>query len=78
MVDTNIDPLGCSREYGNPSGHSLYSGGFFVFVFLDIFHGEYSFKNVDKTFYFLTLFGTVSIVFLILFDRLYTGLHTLN
>lgn len=78
MVDTNIDPIGCSREYGNPSGHAIYSGGYFVFVFLDIFHGEYSYQTVNKTFYFVSLFATASIAFLIMFDRLYTGLHSLN
>jgi len=44
MSNSKILPLGCSNEYGNPSGHALFASGFFFFLFLDIFHGIYSYS----------------------------------
>jgi membrane-associated phospholipid phosphatase len=39
MVSGDIKPISCSREFGNPSGHSLAASFFAVAVFLDVFHG---------------------------------------
>ena len=38
MVSDSIKVYGCSAEYGNPSGHSLFAAAFNLFFFLDIFH----------------------------------------
>lgn len=46
MSESNIIPYDCTNEYGNPSGHSIFSAGFFMFLFLDIFHGELKEKQV--------------------------------
>jgi membrane-associated phospholipid phosphatase len=35
MVWGDLTAIGCSHEYGQPSGHSLFSAGFAMFVFLD-------------------------------------------
>ena len=78
MTSLPITPLGCSPEYGNPSGHQLYSSAFFTFMFLDIFHGEYRYGQVSKTAYYLSYAGTLFVIFMMGFSRLYTGLHTLN
>lgn len=40
MTDEKVIPIGCSHEYGNPSGHALFAASFFLFMFLDIFHAE--------------------------------------
>lgn len=44
MIDSYLTPYGCSAEYGNPSGHSLFASAFNFFMFLDYFHGEYKNK----------------------------------
>jgi len=38
MVTQEINPLSCSKEFGNPSGHSFSSTLFSIVVFLDYFH----------------------------------------
>ena len=78
MVDDAIVPIGCSHEYGNPSGHSLFVAGFFVFMFLDIIHGEHKNKPVTPLVYCLSLVGTIIIVLLMAYDRLYNGVHSIN
>ena len=44
MYSEKIQVFGCSAEYGNPSGHSIFAAAFNSFVFLDVFHK----KNEDK------------------------------
>jgi membrane-associated phospholipid phosphatase len=76
MVTTQIKVYGCSAEYGNPSGHSLFAAGFNFFFFLDICHGtkyRYS-KPIYFTLLVLAIFLTVTIGF----ARFYVGVHTLN
>lgn len=77
MVPNNvINVYGCSSEYGNPSGHSLFAAAFNIFFFLDIFHsGRYTYS---KPIYFSLLFLACAITFLIGFARFYVGVHTLN
>jgi membrane-associated phospholipid phosphatase len=41
MSDDKILPYDCSHEYGNPSGHSIFAMGFFVFLFLDVYHKKH-------------------------------------
>lgn len=36
----DIEPLSCSKEYGNPSGHSSAAFATSIVLFLDLFHGE--------------------------------------
>ena len=38
-TDSEVIPRGCTSNYGHPSGHTIKAVGFFVFYFLDIFHG---------------------------------------
>jgi hypothetical protein len=38
MTTDKINVFGCSAEYGNPSGHSLFAAAMDTFVFLDVFH----------------------------------------
>ena len=79
MTDTRITPWGsCSTEFGNPSGHSLYAAGFFTFVFLDNFYDDDYNRNHSKWAYKLSLLGTLTIISLIGFARLYVGLHSIN
>lgn len=40
MVETSIKPVYCSREFGNPSGHSLAAALFSIVVFLDLYHAS--------------------------------------
>jgi hypothetical protein len=38
MTTDSIKIFGCSPEYGNPSGHSIFAAAMDTFVFLDIFY----------------------------------------
>ncbi len=38
-TDSDIIPRGCTSNYGHPSGHTIKAVGFFMFYFLDVFHG---------------------------------------
>lgn len=49
FVDPDIIPHGCSAEFGNPSGHSLFAAAFFLFIFLDFFECP-RFKFVEGRF----------------------------
>ena len=78
MVDNDVVPYGCSHEWGNPSGHSLFASGFFFFMFLDIFHSHDKHVEPSNLIYALTLIGTLAITFLIGFARLYVGVHSID
>lgn len=50
MYSQNFQALGhCSKEFGNPSGHSLSSMLFAIGLFLDTFHGA-SVKSLNDNF----------------------------
>ncbi|CDW89672.1 pap2 superfamily phosphatase [Stylonychia lemnae] len=79
MKDDDLEPYGCSAEYGNPSGHSLFAGAFNTFFFLDLCHGDYSpMQNQSKFKYYILLFLSISLTSLICFARLYVNVHTIN
>ncbi len=35
FIEPDITPFGCSAEFGNPSGHSLFAAAYCFFLFLD-------------------------------------------
>ena len=39
MTDEKIEPIMCSHEFGNPSGHSQFAAAYALFTFLDFYHG---------------------------------------
>lgn len=75
MYTPKIKVFGCSAEYGNPSGHSLFAAAFNFFFFLDICHGS---NKVTKVKYYSLLTTAIVLTFLIGFARFYVGVHTLN
>ena len=72
-----INVYGCSAEYGNPSGHSLWAASFHFFVFLDLCHATNGPKR-SNVFYGITLFFAVFFMFIIGFARFYEGVHSIN
>jgi membrane-associated phospholipid phosphatase len=38
MYSETIMPFGCSSEYGNPSGHSIFAAAINLFLYMDVFH----------------------------------------
>ena len=79
MVSDKINTVGgCSMEYGNPSGHSIFAAGFDLFFFLEICHSLYSFKTVNKFLYFFLLIVGFALAVLIGYSRYYVGVHSLN
>jgi|LauGreDrversion4_2_1035121.scaffolds.fasta_scaffold1556372_1 hypothetical protein len=77
MVDDKIKVFGCTDEYGNPSGHALFTAGGHFFVFLDILHSDYG-KKFSLPVYYISLLYAISQTFLVGFARFYLGLHTIN
>jgi membrane-associated phospholipid phosphatase len=78
FVDTEIMPHGCSAEYGNPSGHSLFAAGFLFFLFLDVF--ESADKKFERTSwqYVVGALTALALTISIGFARLYVGVHSMN
>jgi membrane-associated phospholipid phosphatase len=76
MFTQQIRAYGCSAEYGNPSGHSLFAAAFNFFFYLDICHNGV--HKVSLLLRNLLLFAACSLTFLIGFARFYVGVHTLN
>ena len=81
MIDSNITPYSCSTGFGNPSGHASASAVFFIFLFLDIFHGSthYGTPSFFKTWQYVLCFliggyWAVSIPF----TRYLMGAHSLD
>eukprot|EP00347_Sterkiella_histriomuscorum_P012454 403368512 len=71
-------PSGCSTEYGNLSGHSLFAASFNLFVFLDFYHGSWKGKSYSKLLYAFLLFLAVALFILVGFSRFYLNVHTFN
>lgn len=63
-------PSKCSFEYGNPSGHSLVT----VSSYLTLWHYNYRKHNLRVP----ALIANVIFISLVIFSRLYAGVHTLN
>ena len=79
MYSEKIQPIGCSPEYGNPSGHSIFAAAFNFFIFFDFFHAkENQPKRHFRLYYSIWLFIAVVLTLLIGFARFYVGVHTLN
>lgn len=45
MLDKEVHPYECPREFGNPSGHSLSSSMITILLILDMFHSR-TFKEI--------------------------------
>ena len=73
MSDDQIIVIGCSHEYGNPSGHSLFSAGFSLLSFMD-FMG----KAPKTRGFFFALGGPIAFFLLMGFARVYQGVHTID
>lgn len=79
MTDEAVMPYGCSHEWGNPSGHSLFSAGFFLFWFLDIFWTEEGrAKRTSNILIVTALAASIIMPLLIGFARIYVGVHTID
>jgi membrane-associated phospholipid phosphatase len=84
MASSDIQAYSCSKEFGNPSGHSFSSSLTFSMLFLDIFYGENVFKNnlvlnqdnkfLKAIFFVLGLSWAASIPF----SRYLLGVHSLD
>ena len=78
MLSDNVRPHYCAHEYGQPSGHSLFSAGFAMGLFLDFAHGEWQGKKVSNLKYYGCLAMALTYTFLEAFDRLYLGVHSID
>ena len=41
MVESSITPIHCSKEFGNPSGHTSAALAISIVIFLEVMHGMY-------------------------------------
>ena len=71
---TDVQPIKCVFEYGNPSGHSISSMSLYLTLW-DIlsrrYHANYQAKVVSLLF-------TLLIIFAVACSRIYNGVHTYN
>ena len=73
-VDTDIRAISCEAGYGKPSGHALECSQLFLTLwFIYMYH--YSKAKLIRV---ITLMGSVLLIGLIMLDRLYLGVHSLD
>ncbi len=87
MISQDIQPITCSKGFGNPSGHSSSASLFAIVVFLDYFHGTpiETVKNglpkiqrVNKVFYIVCLLFSIYWAASIPYSRFLLGAHSLD
>ena len=79
MTNVNIIPYDCSHEWGNPSGHSLFSAGFFLFWCLDMFWTEEGrLHYTSNVLIYSTLVISLLMPLFIGLARIYVGVHTID
>lgn len=87
LLNENITPLVCSKEFGNPSGHSSASAMISIVLILDIFHGSplksdskgqpiIQYKNY--IIYIISLIIAIYWAVSIPFSRYLLGVHSLD
>lgn len=66
MVDPDITPIHCSKEFGNPSGHTTAAFSISIVVFFEVMHGMYHRKKdngaPDCTFFGWCAWGMLLLV----------------
>jgi membrane-associated phospholipid phosphatase len=79
MVDSRVETYGCSVEYGNPSGHSLYASSVSITIFLDIYFSyRNSFQLKTKSLFYISLTLMTTFILLVAFSRVYNGDHSID
>jgi membrane-associated phospholipid phosphatase len=84
MYSEAIQVFGCSAEYGNPSGHSIFAAAFDIFLYLDVFHAQEDRSSRGKRpvwwsyLQAASLFVAVTLALCVGFARFYVGVHTIN
>ena len=84
MINSEIEPISCSRAFGEPSGHSSASFIIGIVLFLDTFHCKTtSFSKPYNSFgqewkYYLALFLALFWAAVIPFTRYILGAHSLD
>lgn len=80
-VSEEIQPFGCSNQYGNPSGHCFSTFGLCLAVWLD--YNDEALKNPNlklRAWYWRVLFFALGATasFTVAYSRLFLGVHSLN
>ena len=89
-TDENILPYGsCSVEFGNPSGHALFSTGYSIFIVLDVIAARTkrlrmmyyaSYEDAKTRNILLLVLGSLAFIFgiSISYSRIFLRVHTFN
>lgn len=88
-VQEEVQPLSCSKSYGNPSGHTMYFTCVFPLLFYLLFHskvkGYYalSFNDYRHHVDYIIAYIIILLIFIFIavaavFGRVYLGVHALN
>lgn len=72
----DIQPSKCTFEYGNPSGHSLWSTAVFL-TFWDLNCRQYNWRKGSIK-YRISFIFIVVVILLISFSRIWHAVHTIN
>ena len=90
LVFDDIEPYSCSKEYGNPSGHSSAAMLMAIMLFLDQYHGKSLYQLLGRRSvqneqtplfylcYSLSLLAALTWASLIPFARVYLGAHSID
>jgi len=84
MDSERFVPGSCSKEFGNPSGHSYSAAMVFIVLYLDLIHGERVTKaeNLFKDSNIIAKVGIFLVGFIwattIPFSRYFLGVHSLD
>lgn len=75
MVFEHVHTIGCSHEYANPSGHSMFSSSVPLFIFLDFMGTAKPLRTLKWK---ATLSAIIAFTGIMGFARIYQGMHTLD
>lgn len=78
--DARISAFDCSTQFGNPSGHSLFSMGVAINIWLDLFVSgtNKSLAALPVWAKTIALFIAISFSFTIGYSRIFLGAHSWN
>lgn len=79
MSSDDVLALGCSKSFGNPSGHSSLTSCFYTTLFLMIFHDpKHSVYTNRGVKYWLSIGLLAFVIFNVGLSRVVLGVHSIN
>ena len=77
FVTTEFKPSKCTFEYGNPSGHALWTTSVYLTLF-ELAKRQNAWTRSKTWLHDLALLGTISVILITCFSRIWHAVHTFN